>query len=175
MKRYSKSSLTFVAIMAIATMVYNSHHTPITNTVSNQGSTSTKAGPLNLYPDPKLTPGDVLTTDASKVCVKGYSKSVRNVSSSEKKQVYAEYNIPYPQPQGSNEVDHFISLELGGSNDIKNLWLEPANPTPGFHEKDKVEDYLHAQVCNGSMALVEAQKKISTDWYKVYLQITANH
>ena len=94
MKRYSKSSLAFITIMAIATMIYNSHHTAITNMVSNQVATSTKAGPLNLYPDPRLTPGDVLTTDASKVCVKGYSKSVRNVSSIEKKQVYAEYNTP---------------------------------------------------------------------------------
>ena len=33
-----------------------------------------------------------------------------------------------------------MSLELGGSNDIKNLWPEAALPTPGFHEKDAVED-----------------------------------
>jgi hypothetical protein len=170
MKRIHRVSLPLIAILAIAGAIYNSHKTPVSNVITTV-ATSTKEGPSNLYPDPKLTPGDVLTTDASKVCVKGYSKSVRNVSAQEKKQVYAEYNTSYPQPQGANEVDHFISLELGGSNDIKNLWLEPANPAPGFHEKDKVEDYLHAQVCNGSMTLVEAQKEISTDWYKVYLQI----
>ena len=90
----------------------------------------------------------------------------------EKKQVYEEYNVSYPEPQGSYEVDHFISLELGGSNDIKNLWPEPASPIPGFHEKDKVENYLHEQVCNNSMTLQEAQREISTDWYAVYLKIT---
>ncbi len=96
---------------------------------------------------------------------------MRNVPLAEKREVYAEYNTSYPQPQGANEVDHFISLELGGSNNIKNLWLEPANPTPGFHEKDIVENYLHAQVCNGSMKLEEAQREIARDWYAVYLKI----
>ena len=93
------------------------------------------------------------------------------MSVAEKKQVYAEYGVSYPQPEGSYEVDHFTSLALGGSNDITNLWPEPAAPKLGFHEKDKVENYLHDQVCNGSMTLTEAQKEISTDWYAVYLRI----
>lgn len=171
MKSYRKTSLSLLVILAIVGSIYNSHHNPTTQPNSNFVAITTKAGPLNLYPDPKLTPGDVLTTDSNIVCQKGYSKGVRNVPSTEKKQVYAEYNTPYPQPQGANEVDHFISLELGGSNDIKNLWLEPANPKPGFHEKDEEENYLHAQVCSGSMSLEEAQKEISTDWYAVYLKI----
>lgn len=172
MKRYSKASLSIIAILAIAGAVYNSHKIQVVQSTTKTAiSTSIKAGPAYLYPDQKLTPGDVLTTNKDEVCTKGYSKGVRNVPSAEKKQVYAEYHTPYPQPQGANEVDHFISLELGGSNDIKNLWLEPANPTPGFHEKDNVENYLHEQVCNGSLSLEEAQNEIATDWYKVYLQI----
>ena len=172
MKSYHKTSLSLLVVLAIAGFIYDSHHTTTLQATLNTVATTTKAGPLNLYPNPKLTPGDVLTTDSNLVCQKGYSKSVRNVPSAEKKQVYMEYNTPYPQPQGANEVDHFISLELGGSNDIKNLWLEPALPTPGFHEKDKVENYLHSQVCNGSMSLEEAQREIATDWYSVYLKIT---
>ena len=69
-------------------------------------------------------------------------------------------------------ADHLISLELGGSNGIANLWPEPASPRPGFHEKDKVEDYLHQQVCNGSMSLSEAQDLIAHNWMKVYRKIT---
>ncbi len=61
-----------------------------------------------------------------------------------------------------------MSLELGGSNDISNLWPEPANPQPGFHEKDKIENYLHAQVCSGAISLQEAQREIATNWYAVY-------
>ena len=130
-----------------------------------------KVGALILYPNPVLTPGVVLTTDAAEVCVSGYSSTVRNVPVSEKQHVYAEYAVQYPEPRGSYEVDHFISLELGGSNDIKNLWPEPAEPRPGFHEKDQVENYLHGEVCSGRMTLPEAQKEIATDWYAVYLHM----
>jgi hypothetical protein len=83
----------------------------------------------------------------------------------ERTQVYAEYGVSYPQPLGAYEVDHFIPLEIGGSNDIKNLWLEPATPTPGFHQKDQFEDFEHAQVCNGTISAPEAQSRIISDWY----------
>jgi hypothetical protein len=57
---------------------------------------------------------------------------------------------------------------LGGSNDITNLWPEAASPTPGFHPKDKVENYLHEQVCKGAMSLGQAQSLITTNWLAVY-------
>jgi hypothetical protein len=95
---------------------------------------SSKAGPAYVYPNPSLTPGAVLTTDASTICAPGYASGVRDVSTATKEEVYAEYGVSYPQPLGAYEVDHFIPLEIGGSNDIKNLWLEPATPTPGFHQ-----------------------------------------
>lgn len=43
-----------------------------------------------------------------------------------------------------------------------------AEPRPGYHEKDKVENYLHAQVCSGAVPLQEAQQEIATDWLAVY-------
>jgi hypothetical protein len=131
-----------------------------------------KVGDASLYPNPTLTPGDVMTTDASIVCVSGYTATVRDVPLSEKKQVYAEYGVSYPQPTGAYEVDHFIPLELGGSNDIKNLWLEPAAPIPGFHQKDQYENYGHKQACDGEITLIEAQRRMTTDWYKYWLQET---
>ncbi len=119
-------------------------------------------------PDPACTPGSIIT-DATKekICVPGYSSSVRNVPTSEKNQVYAEYGIK-THTAGEYEVDHLISLELGGSNDIANLWPEPAEPRPGFHEKDQVENYLHQRVCDGSMSLSDAQYQIAHDWMAVY-------
>ena len=122
----------------------------------------------NALPDFACTPGAVfpdVTTE--QICTSGYSSSVRNVPDSVKNAVYAEYGITSHAP-GQYEVDHDISLELGGSNDIANLWPEPAEPRPGFHEKDKVENYLHDQVCSGAMSLQEAQVKIATDWVSVY-------
>jgi hypothetical protein len=69
------------------------------------------------------------------------------------------------------EVDHLISLELGGSNDIKNLWPEPYLPRPGARQKDVLENWLHKQVCSGKMPLSDAQRMIATDWYAPYLAI----
>jgi hypothetical protein len=60
---------------------------------------------------------------------------------------------------------HFIPLEIGGSNDIQNLWLESATPTPGFHQKDQFENFEHGQVCNGTMSAAEAQRRMASDWY----------
>jgi len=45
---------------------------------------------------------------------------------------------------------------------------EAAEPKPGFHEKDQVENYLHDQVCTGRMNLFDAQRAIATDWLQVY-------
>jgi hypothetical protein len=120
------------------------------------------------FPDPDCTPGAIFPdVTAAQVCVSGYSSGVRNVTETEKNQDYAEYGIA-SHTTGEYEVDHFVSLELGGSNDISNLFPEAANPAPGFHEKDKVENYLHEQVCSGAITLQEAQREIATDWYAVY-------
>jgi hypothetical protein len=129
-----------------------------------------KAGPAYLYPNLTLTPGAVLSADASTICAAGYASSVRNVSAATKKQVYAEYGVSYPQQTGAYEVDHFIPLEIGGSNDINNLWLEPAAPTPGFHQKDQFENFEHGQVCNGTISAAEAQSRMTSDWYFYWQQ-----
>ena len=138
--------------------------TPSTQTVS-LASSGTKAGPAYVYPNASLTTGAVLTTDASTICAPGYASSVRDVSTASKKQVYAEYGVSYPQPTGAYEVDHFIPLEIGGSNDLTNLWLEAATPTPGFHQKDQFENYEHDQVCDGTISAAEAQSRMASDWY----------
>ena len=121
----------------------------------------------NGLPDAACTPGAIFpSATVDQVCRPGYSTSVRDVPPEEKNQVYAEYGITSHSP-GQYEVDHLISLELGGSNDIANLWPEPADPRPGFHEKDKVENYLHDQICTGRMTLPQAQSLIATNWLSV--------
>jgi hypothetical protein len=128
-------------------------------------------GPLQ---DPDCTPGAIIdTATTDQICTPGYARTVRNVPTSEKDQVYAEYGIESHSP-GEYEVDHLVSLELGGSNDIANLWPEAASPTPGFHQKDRVENYLHDQVCSGSVPLKQAQIQIATDWLVIYNQCCAN-
>lgn len=119
------------------------------------------------FPDSVCTPGAWMTHDLKVICSQS-TAARRDVGEAEKRHVFAEYGIVYPPPRGAYEVDHFIPLELGGSNAISNLWPEAAKPVPGFHEKDKVENYLHRQVCSGSTSLEEARKEITTNWLEVY-------
>ena len=120
------------------------------------------------FPDPECSPGAIFpNVTRDDICKSGYARTVRDVPDSEKNDVYEEYGIK-THTTGQYEVDHFISLELGGSNDISNLFPEAASPKPGFHEKDKVENYLHDQVCSGAMTLKQAQVSISTNWLAVY-------
>ncbi len=136
--------------------------------ISGQRTKTAGCVPSNGLPDAACTPGAIFP-EATKdqVCTPGYSSEVRNVPASVKDEVYAEYGITSHEP-GQYEVDHLVPLELGGSNDIANLWPEPADPRPGFHEKDKVENYLHDQVCSGALSLQETQSQIAANWLAVY-------
>jgi hypothetical protein len=125
---------------------------------------------LGALPDSACTPGSVLSVSTNEVCQSGYASSVWDVPQSVRDQVYAEYGISSNTP-GQYEVDHLIPMELGGSNDIANLWPEAASPVPGFHQKEQVEDYLHDQVCAGRMSLVDAQQAIASNWLAVYSQM----
>jgi len=125
-------------------------------------------GTSPLLPNPKMTPGATLPVATGDICVSGYSQKVRNVPSDVKQQVYAEYGITSHQP-GEYEVDHLISLELGGSNSIKNLWPQSYLTHPwNAHVKDKLENEMHAEVCSGKIDLPTAQHDISTDWIAAY-------
>lgn len=125
-------------------------------------------------PDPECTPGAVFPDVTSQVsCVPGYAKKARKVSKRLKDRVYREYGI-YSREPGQYQVDHLVPLKLGGSNDIANLWPSPAQPRPGYHEKDDVEDYLQREVCSGRMPLKEAQAAIARDWVAIYKKIQKN-
>lgn len=91
-----------------------------------------------------------------------------------KHQVEVEYGLT-PKSYGSTlEIDHIVSLELGGSNDIANLFPEKATlpgNAPGFHVKDKLESAVHKWVYDGKISLRTAQRKIATDWVALYKQV----
>ena len=144
---------------------------PVFATYGIQTKTS-KCVANQILQDPACTPGIVLTTNMSVVCKVGYTKTVRNVSDSTKKKVFAEYGIPYSQ-HSNYEVDHLISLELGGGNDISNLWPEKSTIKNGSLSKDNFENYLHNQVCKGKMTLTEAQAEISSNWVIYYQAVSA--
>ena len=89
-------------------------------------------------------------------CVDGYTAKpgVRNVSAETKASVFKEYGV---DPKSDHfEVDHLISLELCGANDIHNLWPQSYTTLPNnAHVKDALEDRLHALVCSGKVPLAQ--------------------
>jgi Metal binding domain of Ada len=134
------------------------------------GTPQTKATPNNspIIPDSKLTPGDVLEVTKEDICTPGYSKKVRDVPQSVKEKAYLEYGITSRQPR-EFEVDHLISLELGGSNSIKNLWPESYLTEPwNARVKDTLENKLHKMICDGTIDIKVAQQAIASDWIGAY-------
>ena len=123
-----------------------------------------------VLPDPEWTPGAIdprLTT--KKLCSpKFHTVSARDVDESTKVRICREYGITTGCPGPGFELDHLISIELGGSNDRKNLWPQfvDGRDTIGFHTKDRVENALHRMVCDGQLSLRDAQKGIAGDWYR---------
>ena len=55
------------------------------------------------------------------------------------------------------ELDHIIPLELGGSNSVANLTLEPIQQAL---IKDQWENYYHNQYCTGKISLKQAQEEV---------------
>lgn len=121
---------------------------------------------LAQLPNPKTTPGAVRTTNTKQVC-STTTGQFRNTTEAMKKQACAAYGIKDCPKAKVMEIDHLISLELGGADEIANLWPQLAvysDGSPGFHVKDKLENDLHRLVCSGKMKLTDAQACIRTDW-----------
>jgi hypothetical protein len=120
-----------------------------------------------------VSAGDAVTL--TMICTPGYSKCIRNVSTATKRKVYEAYGDPEGNKHGfcdvtqGCEIDHLISIEIGGSNDEKNLWPQPySGQTFNAHVKDRLENWYHANVCSGHVSLKTAQDEISTDWIANY-------
>ena len=121
-----------------------------------------------LLPNHKLTPGVATNLSANALCAKSFhTRDERLVTDKTKRQVFQEYGIT-PKPH-EYEVDHLISLELGGSNDIKNLWPQSYVSKPwNAHVKDQLETRMHWMICHKQITLKQAQHDIATDWIAAY-------
>jgi len=121
-------------------------------------------------PDRQCSPGAYysrLTTAV--ICATSFrTGTIRNVPQSEKYAVEREYGMPARLYGRSIEIDHIVSLELGGSNNIANLFPEPGSGRADYHFKDKLENRLHQLVCNGAITLRHAQEQIAANWEALY-------
>jgi len=127
---------------------------------------ASNAGPL--LPEPNLTPGATRPINATQVCTPGPPDQMATIPMAVRQAVFHEYGMDGSQPR-EYEVDHLITPELGGTDDIRNLWPEPYATTEwNAHVKDELENRLRQLVCQGKLDLPTAQRDIATNWISAY-------
>src|SRR4051812_1193877 len=128
-------------------------------------------------PDPACSPGAVNPTVTLEILTaKGFTTDClrdKATSSNKKEQTYQLYKIKKPTINtGKNmvcELDHIVSLELGGADTLDNIWPQ-CGPTRVllnsrfFKQKDLVENFLAEEVEKKRMDLATAQRGIAEDW-----------
>ena len=146
-------------------------------TLPPAGKCKPKESRGHLIPDPKCSPGAVNPSLTLKVLkTKGFTtKCVRNMATTpaQKAKTYDWYDLDKPTNNSGKtmtcELDHIVSLQLGGADTLDNLWPQcgpkgVALPKRHFKLKDDVENYLARQIKAGKIPLKEAQKGIAEDW-----------
>jgi hypothetical protein len=184
--RAFRLALAFLAGLGAAIVVASSHARVLVvtdtvvrgfnvgHTVTLAKRTQTSKCTLGANPDHQCSPG-VYYSKLTKavICKPGFhTTQVREVPDADKREVQAAYGLGPQSYWPAIEIDHIVSLELGGSNDISNLYPEKADAKPaGYHVKDKLENKLHDLVCAGQMTLRTVQKKIAANWQALYKQV----
>jgi hypothetical protein len=107
-------------------------------------------------PDPSITPGKLCTAQDPNFDKYVYPAQIahctRKVTMAEKDAVAAAYGVAR-KDYSKYEFDHLISLELGGDDDITNLWPQPIAEAK---EKDVLEDELGAKLRAGTITQADA-------------------
>jgi hypothetical protein len=131
-------------------------------------SSAPQASANRTIPDHVLTPGATRPVSLQEVCSLRHEEVVRDVPASLRQKVFREYGIANPRA-GDYEVDYLIAPGLGGTDDIRNLWPQPAQAAEwNAHRKDDLEERLHAMVCDGQIDLETARLAIATNWIAAY-------
>jgi hypothetical protein len=141
---------------------------------------------LFAQPDPRCAPGALSPAVTQEnigrtICRPGaYTASVRppeRVTEPEKRALMGAYG--YHAPLGTVELDHIVSLSVGGAvNDAANFYPEPNYPhatADSYYQnpKDRLEERLHDLVCARQLPLARAQADLARDWpaaYKRYVR-----
>ncbi len=124
-------------------------------------------------PDRRCSPGAYssgLTTAV--ICSSTFrTGTIRDVPQSEKFAVEREYGMSARAYGRTIEIDHIVALELGGSNDIANLFPEPGSGPDDYQVKDMLENRAHDMVCAGRLSLHAAQVSMAVDWEALYRRL----
>lgn len=137
-------------------------------------------------PDRTCTPGainptltlDVLTDEKNfrTSCVRdGATSAIK------KNSTYSWYAIKKPKNNTGQkqtcELDHLVSIELGGADTLDNIWPQCGPPGVArarryFHQKDLVENWLAREVRAERIELADAQRGIASDWTQYIARAT---
>jgi hypothetical protein len=115
---------------------------------------------------PALNPTVTQATITTTICTVGWTRTVRPYVA-DMKRIKAEMLAAVGETidhRNRYELDHVVPLALGGDPiDRRNLALQPIDEA---REKDAVEVCLSSLVCQGKIALDDAQAAIFEDWRK---------
>lgn len=171
-----------ILVIMVIVVLYRLHLPNKNNLAAQTSSPTSTCQSVNFLPDKNCTPGALNPAVTQQninqtICRSGYTKTIRPSES-------VTYPIKLAQMKaygdtgktGDYELDHLISLELGGAAaEVKNLWPEPHQGVYNSYDKDVIENYLNQQICQGQITLKTAQDEIRTNWIAVLNQYCLNH
>jgi hypothetical protein len=154
-------------------ILFSAAATQVRATVPLAPRSRTEACVLGANPDRRCSPGAYYRGLTKRVlCSPSFhTGDVRSVPDAEKHAVERAYGLEVKRYGSALEIDHIVSLELGGSNDIANLFPERADAHPGFRVKDALENKVHALVCSGAITLTAARHGIAENWQALYRRV----
>jgi hypothetical protein len=122
------------------------------------------------WPAGAVNPGVTASNIASTICKSGWTDTIRpSTSITNRIKAHMMQAYALPGSMGEYELDHIISLQLGGHPyDRNNLVMQPYAGACGARVKDNLETHLKHLVCSGAVPLVQAQMEIRTDWVASY-------
>jgi len=124
---------------------------------------------LGSRPDRRCSPGAYYAglTTALLCSPSLHTIGIQDVPESETHAVEAEYGLA-PRHGRSLEIDHIISVDLGGSNDIANLFPEKA---PGDYVKDELVERVLELVFDVAANCLVAQVGVAGNWQALYKRV----
>lgn len=131
---------------------------------------------------PQAVPGEINAHVTQRniratVCASGWTKTVRPPASYTTKlklQQMREWGLT--GDAHDYEEDHRVPLEIGGNpTDPRNLWPQPWAHPYGAHEKDRLENAVKRDICNGTLTLDQARAIFLGDFWMEYKKRFERH
>ena len=120
-------------------------------------------------PSSFLTPGDARKVTKEQICAPGYAASIKATKESTRVEAFSRYGLRDGKSM-TEILDHLIPVELGGTDDVENLWPQVAKGEWSAAQKDALEQKLLGLVCAGTLTVKQAQTAIKKNWVAAYQQ-----